>query len=112
MIKASEAQALVLNSAANVEKYIALIEPNIRKLANDGKRTYECYVDGLWSNMEEYRFIYAELTPIQLLVSNKLKEFGYMVRLSKSGDTYIPRGLADDYGEGPSHVNVCLIISW
>ncbi len=112
MITASEALKLVNKSDANVDMYIKLIEPHIKKIAEEGKRSYDCYVDGLWSSVETNKVAYTTLTDIQKLVSDKLKIFGYRVSLGRSGDTYVPPGLTDNYGEGPKHVNICLIISW
>ena len=37
---------------------------------------------------------------------------GFVVELGMIGSAYVPKGLSDDFGDGPLFVNVCLTISW
>jgi len=112
MITAQEARALSEASDAHLERYLALIDKEIRSHAEKGDRVYECYVEDLWVSKETY--VHPSPDPLQQRVINALKMaptfFGAEWR--KSGDTYVPRGLANDDGEGPSYQNYCIHIRW
>ena len=43
---------------------------------------------------------------------SKLISLGYVVKLMKYGGTYIPRGLSDDNGDGPTYINYGLCVGW
>ena len=112
MITAAEAKALAEASDAHLEKYLTLIEREIKPRAEKGDRVYECYVADLWECQETYK--HPEPNALQQRVINALKAFPncYGVRWAASGDAYVPRGLADDFGEGPMYQNVCIHIRW
>ena len=112
MITAAEARALVEASDAHLERYLALIEKEIKPRAEKGERSYDCYVADLWVATEVRRP--PEPTLLQQRVINALKSFenGYDATWAESGDPYVPRGLVDDYGAGPSYQNWCILIKW
>jgi len=112
MLTAKEAKALAEASDAHLERYLTLIEREIKPRAERGERKYECYVADLWVSQETY--MHPEPTPLQQRIINTLKAFPncYGVQWGASGDAYVPRGLADDDGEGPSHQNFCIHIHW
>ena len=45
--------------------------------------------------------------------SSKSRALGYTVQwLESEGESYVPRGLADDAGDGPSYTNYGIQITW
>ena len=76
-----------------------------------GKRTYACYVEGLWDSHPTVSRN-PVITPIQNLVAKELRLLGYDCSHGKDDLPYIPRGLDDGYGEGSEHVNWVLHIRW
>jgi hypothetical protein len=49
---------------------------------------------------------------IQARVMEDLRNAGFEVTFGRDGKSYVPRGLADDDGNGPSHINVGFHIKW
>ena len=44
---------------------------------------------------------------------DKLKALGYVVTWQGAyGESYVPRGLADDDGNGPKHINYGMTVGW
>lgn len=107
MITATEALAIYEKTGADVKKFLKKeIEPKIKYAASQGKRSvfvfltsYESYAQ---PSLENYHKKAVE----------ELASLGYTVSLGRDGDPYVPRGLADDNGEGPSHINYGLHIGW
>lgn len=110
MITTTEARKLIDTSNIKVDHFLDKIEIGIVEAATSGKNTYVVYFTDLWSSFEVGKDIVA--TPIQNRVGEELAKLGYHVRLGTDGDNYVPHGLADDDGEGPSYINWCLKISW
>ena len=112
MITAAEARALQETGQANVNKFLDLIELEIKKTAAGGYNRYVCYVEGLWSTTDRRRP--PPLTGIQQAVIDALKQspYSFGATWAADGDSYVPRGLADDDGHGPAYQNWCIHISW
>lgn len=108
MITAKEARSLYDHAGAEVKAYLAKIEPVICKAAKDGNLFVVLYVDGLWEAVQ-YQ---SRMTPIQERVKAELETLGFRVTYGKVGDGYIPRGLMNDDGEGPTYYNICLTVGW
>ena len=58
-----------------------------------------------------------EYEPEQLSLQNELlkkllQSHGYSVSYQEYGEAYVPRGLSDDYGDGPSYRNYGFVITW
>lgn len=107
MIDAKEARELYEQTGANVQEYLDnTIEPRVKEAIELGRTQCEVLVDA----KETYRRIEPDTFDKQVIT--KLKALGYTVSFGFYGDTYVPRGLADDNGEGPVHRNVGFIIGW
>jgi hypothetical protein len=109
MINAKEAEALYDKSGHAIDNYIKLkVEPVVIKAANDGNRTVFIHVCAT-----EFEFeMRVKITSVHLGVVEKLNELGYVVSIGQDGDSYVPRGLADDDGDGPAYTNYGFHISW
>jgi|LauGreDrversion4_2_1035121.scaffolds.fasta_scaffold413088_2 hypothetical protein len=109
MISAQEAKQLYDESGAEVEQFLKNnVEQNVANAAKGGNR----YVFIFLGSVEMFRTLTAEITPLQKAVVAKLKELGYRAEIKLDGDKYVPRGLADDDGNGPKHQNYGIQIGW
>lgn len=109
MIDAKQAKQLYDESGAEVEEYLRLtVEPEIVKAAKGGKR----YVFIGLGTTRPYEYVESKLTPLNRAVADRLQELGYRARFVNDGESYVPRGLADDDGNGPSHRNYGIQIGW
>lgn len=109
MITATEAKKLYDQSGVEVQEYLKeKVEPKVTEAAKSGKRFTFIYLGSL----EPYRTVEQELLPIQKAVVEKLQELGYRARVVLDGDKYVPRGLADDNGEGPKYQNYGIQVGW
>lgn len=108
MITAAEAKALYDDSGVEVAKYLQYkIEPEVKAAATSGKRTVFHYVGSC------DMFTYPRPDPLQNRIIEKLRELGFTVQwLDSDGESYVPRGLADDDGNGPSYTNYGIQIAW
>lgn len=107
MITAAQAKELYDKSGAEVNNYLQYkIEPQIKKAAESDKRDVYHLIDceETWKTIE--------MTPFQRQIHDKLVELGYQVKFGRYGDVYVPRGLADDDGNGPRHTNYGFQIGW
>ena len=109
MITAKEAKELYDKSGQEVADYLKYtVEKEVVKAAEGGKRQT---IIGLKS-LEPYRHLDQVITPLQKAVVDQLKMLGYRAEIKLYGDHYVPAGLADDDGKGPSHQNYGIHISW
>jgi hypothetical protein len=110
MITANEAKKLYEKSGQEVEDFLTYkVEGEVIKAANGGKRQTCIFLDSL--NIFDH--LDQKITPLQKAVVDKLKGLGYSAAIKQYGERYVPRGLADDDGKGPSpHQNYGIIISW
>ena len=109
MITATEAKELYDKSGAEVTAYLKnTVEKEVVKAAEGGKRNTIIHLGSL----EPFGYLDRVITPLQWSVIDKLKELGYHAVIKLYGDKYVPRGLADDDGNGPSHQNYGIQISW
>lgn len=107
MISAAEAKAIYDASGAEVDNYLQYqVGPKIKKSAESGKRQLFHII----SAEETWKTIVP--TPIQMQMVAKLESLGYRAAFGRDGDPYVPRGLADDDGNGPKHTNYGITISW
>lgn len=110
MITAKQARDNVILSKANVQQYLDKIDALIISASHLGKSKVEIGIVGLSNCVPTASTVIA--TAIQIRVIDELRNFGYQACVDSYGERYIPRGMQDDVGEGPMHVNVGIIISW
>jgi hypothetical protein len=109
MITAKEAKELYDESGAEVEQFLSYnVEQKVMDAANGGKRSVTIHL----GSKDHFSCLAQLITPLQKAVVEKLKELGYQVVIKADGEFYVPRGLADDDGNGPKHQNYGIQISW
>ena len=109
MITAKEAKALYDESGAEVEQFLSYnVEQKVMDAANGGKR--QVFID--MGSVKQFEYLDRTITPLQQAVADKLKTLGYRADIKLDGDKYVPRGLADDNGNGPTIQNYGIQISW
>lgn len=109
MITAQQAKQLYDESGAEVEAFLNdKIGPEVVHAAKRGERT----VTILLSSKDTYTYLLQIITPLQAAVVKRLKELGYNAKIDTYGESYVPRGLADDDGHGPTHTNYGIHIGW
>lgn len=108
MITAAEAKTLYDQSGVEVDKYLHYkIEPEVKAAATSGKRTVFHFIGS------RDVFTHPRPDPLQTRIIEKLRALGYTVQwLDSEGESYVPRGLADDDGNGPSYTNYGIRITW
>ena len=107
IITAQEARDIAANSDAWLETELRKLEPDIKKAAELNRSPCRIHVGAvgavpLWQNIQP--------TNPQVRVIEALKKLGYAVRFERYGEQYVPRGLADDVGDGSKHTNFGYII--
>lgn len=109
MINAKEAKELYDLSGAEVEQFLKLsVEPRVIEAAQSGKRDVFIHL----GNVKQFEYLDRTITPLQQAVADKLKTLGYRADIKLDGESYVPRGLADDNGNGPTIRNYGIQVSW
>lgn len=109
MITAKEAKELYDQSGAEVEQFLKTqVEKRVADAANGGKRFVFIHL----GSVKQFEYLDCTITPLQKAVADKLKTLGYRVEFKLDGDKYVPRGLADDNGWGPTIQNYGIQVSW
>jgi hypothetical protein len=109
MITAKEAKELYDQSGQEVEDFLKHnVEQRVKKAAEGGKR--QVFID--MGSVKQFEYLQHTITPLQQAVADKLKTLGYRAEIKLDGDYYVPRGLADDDGNGPAIQNYGIVISW
>lgn len=109
MISAKEAKELYNQSEVRVDEFLKnKVEHVIINAAKSGKQHVFIFLD----NVNIFESVEQKLTPLDRAVVEKLKQLGYRAGFQRSGDSYIPPGLADDDGDGPLHINYGIMIGW
>ena len=109
MITAKEASDLYDKSGQAVKDFLKnKVEPKVIKAAESGKLTVFILV----SSIESYRNLPPEPELVTGVIA-ELKKLGYHVTYGKDMSySYIPAGLRDASGDGPTHVNYGYSIGW
>ena len=107
MLSAKEAREIVENSDVEVLKSLKMFDEQIRYAAAQGKREYFYRMGAV-----EMFLGMTALKPLTVSVIAKLEALGYGVKYTFYGDSYVPRGLADDDGNGPEYTNYGIIVGW
>ena len=109
MITAKEAKQLYDESGAEVEQFLKNeVEKRITDAAKGGKRQVFIYL----GSVKQFEYLDRTVTPLQKAVADKLKTLGYRADIKLDGESYVPRGLADDDGYGPKVQNYGIQVSW
>lgn len=109
MIDAKEAKQLYDESGAEVEQFLKNeVEKKVTDAAKGGKRQVFVYM----GSVKQFEYLDQTVTPLQKAVADKLKTMGYHAEIKLDGFKYVPRGLADDYGDGPKVQNYGIQIGW
>lgn len=109
MITAKQAKQFYDDSGYEVEQFLThSVETEVMNAAKGGKRSVFIFLD----SVERFSHLDRVITPLQKAVVDKLKELGYHAEIKIDGDWYVPRGLQDDDGNGPKHVNYGIMIGW
>lgn len=109
MITAKEAKELYDQSGAEVAGFLkGSVESIVTEAARGGKRV--AYI--LLGSVGSYDYVDQVVTPVEKAAVEKLKTLGYTAKIVKYGESYVPRGLADDDGNGPTHTNYGIQIGW
>ena len=109
MINAKEAKALYDKSGQEVADYLKhTVEKEVTKAATAGKRKVFILVGSTQFEFE----MRVKITSVHQGVVEALKELGYVVSIGQDGESYVPRGLADDDGNGPEYTNYGFHIGW
>lgn len=109
MITAKEAKELYDQSGAEVEQFLKHeVEKRVTDAAKGGKRFV--FID--LGYVKQFEYLDRAITPLQQAVADKLKTLGYRADIKLDGDKYVPRGLADDDGNGPKIQNYGIQVSW
>jgi len=107
MIDAKQAKQLYDESGVEVQTFLThTVEKKVKDAAESGKRfVFICLgAEPVYHNVQPDN--------IQKAAMEELKKLGYKVVFQRDGESYVPRGLADDDGNGPSHTNYGIQISW
>lgn len=109
MITAKEAKELYDQSGAEVEQFLKnSVEKPVTDAANGGKRHVFIHL----GCVPNYRHLFQEITPLQKAAREKLNELGYRVEIKLDGESYVPLGLTDNDGYGPTVQNYGIQIGW
>lgn len=109
MITAKEAKQLYDKSDAEAEQFLSTkVEPKVIEAATQGKRCTYVFIDAT----DPWKRIEGEITNVHRRVIDMLIDLGYVVTLCYYGDKYVPRGLADDAGNGPEYQNYGIRVCW
>lgn len=107
MLSAKEAIEIVNNSDADVLKSLKMFDEQVRYYSAKGERKY--FYD---MGSTETCHPLPVLKPLTVSVVSRLRVLGYSVEYCFYGESYVPRGLADDDGNGPSYKNYGILVRW
>jgi len=109
MITAQQAKQFYDDSGYEVEQFLRhSVETPVINAAKGGKREVMIHLGAVGP----FEYVDQVVTPLNKAVVEKLQTLGYRSKIVKYGESYVPRGLADDDGKGPSHTNYGIQISW
>jgi len=107
MITAKEAKALYDESGAEAKGLMKSFESQIIEAAKSGKRWIVITIGSSPTTKMP------QPDSVQKRAIELLNELGYVSRwVAQYDDAYVPRGLADDDGNGPSYINCGIHIGW
>ena len=116
MITAEQAAQLAAQSDAMIEQYLIKIGHAIEAVAMAGERSLS--LNTVFSCDERVSFSIgphekkSEHQQFRVRLINALKSFNYRAQIEMIGDSYVPRGLADDDGNGPVYQQYAIVVRW
>jgi hypothetical protein len=109
MITAKEAKELYDQSGQEVNDFLKYkVQSKVIDAAKGGKRSTTIFLGSL----EQFHHLDQVITPLEKAVVEKLKELGYHAEIKADGEFYVPRGWADDDGNGRKVQNYDIHIGW
>jgi hypothetical protein len=89
------------------------LDDRISTAAENGDYQVFLYIPDLWQSVNVYQNP-VEPTALQKNVIKFLTEApnNFTISFTQDGDSYIPRGLADDIGDGPSYVTWGILVKF
>jgi len=101
------------DSVGKVPDFIAKqIEQLIWKAAEEGKYEVFLYITDLWKGFDVYDCV--SPTKLQKNVIKFLTgdPYNFTATFTSYGETYVPRGLANDDGDGPTYANWGILVKF
>ena len=109
MITAKEAKHLYDQSGEEVNSFLKNnVNVEVKTAAMAGLRNVVIYLGSL----DTFSHLDQKITPLQKAVATQLIGLGYKVSIKLYDQPYIPRGLQQDDGSGPTYQNYGLHIGW
>lgn len=109
MITAAEAKKLYDDSGVEIEKFLThTVQRPVLEAATRGERSVHITL----GSVGPFEHVDQQITPLYKGVLDKLAKLGYRCSIGIHGAPYVPRGLQDDDGNGPSHTNFGLNVHW
>ncbi len=107
MIPATRAKEIYDGTGVEMQTYLTTtVEPQVIDAAEKGKKELTIHLGC------EPTYLAPKPTNLQNAAVAELKRLGYSAEIRSYGAPYVPRGLADDNGNGPQHRNYGLVIGW
>jgi hypothetical protein len=114
MKTAKELRELADNSESRIKKILDELEAKMVERAEKGFVNLECNfsIFGIpFFESESVRYV-PEPNPTAALVMDRLRKLGYEVSWRNIHADYVPRGLMNDFEEGPKFQTWIWVISW
>ena len=89
-----------------------VLSPKIEDAASKGKRELQVYEEGWWGCEEDFRTHSVLPSTKQVRLMEQLKKHGYHAEFGRISAGYVPRGLTEDDGSGPTYYNMGISIRW
>jgi hypothetical protein len=117
MITAAQARALVEASDLEIDLCLEQISPMIETFAKGGLRALPLNKVPKFAFDERFSKHHVVGTTITTTefhtrLFEKLSSHGYFVKWESQAEPYVPRGLADDDGNGPLHQHFSIVVRW
>jgi hypothetical protein len=110
MITAKQARDNVENSNTYLQVFFEKIDYLIDTASKEGRTQVHLDIIGLCDCVKVGSHILPNAKQVRIM--DELKSIGYNADLESWGDHYVPRGLQDDHGNGPNHVNLAILVRW
>lgn len=105
-ITAKEARELTNKSEKAVQTALVPVYDLIRTNAQKGETSCFWHLDTI---EQSYHIPVESMTQAMI---DTLHKHGFHCQVRTQGEAYVPRGLADDEGNGPKHINYGIAIYW
>jgi hypothetical protein len=106
MITAIEAREITHSSDKAIKALLQPVEQMIRSAAEAGDSST------LYHLCSHPALLKIDFLPSHVRMVRELEKLGFTATIMMYGEQYVPRGLADDSGDGPSYINYGISIEW